>query len=474
MIACGSFITWYAGIDGNVLLHPNEPARMVYLDQDVFKLNFPDEGLAVEKRLPYRAFSTTIDASYEGLTLKQYFPYADLQLVWESSNRAPSEVALPSIQHSTQYMLYNENVSEEMLMSLHPEAIQFESSLSMGPLSLHYLPGPLVECFNHTNESKLIIWNSFSRTCTTPEELGIQVQQTSSGNRFLVMKDKESVYSFFPEHSPYPLSADFNSVLREAPVRLFNRALFETEPHLFLFGKSVAYFDREQEKWITSTYDESVSSHISLPWMGLKIALIRHEESLVPKRRPIAVLPIQKNNELIQGRERALEIQAQDQSFWVTNNEPLSLMINGRRVEIYLTKETLTLPFEFVLTEFKMDTDPGTANPASFESFVKLFTSEGAHNHHIFMNNPLKHEGFTFYQASYSQNPNTGLYSSTLSANVDQGRFLKYLGSLFLVLGSAWHYQITKKNKRLTPSSPLIAGLQSSVTDEKPTSGVQS
>ena len=63
------------------------------------------------------------------------------------------------------------------------------------------------------------------------------------------------------------------------------------------------------------------------------------------------------------------------------------------------------------------------------------------------MNNPLKHSGFTLYQASYSQD-DQGNYSSTLAVNVDQGRPLKYFGSILLILGSIWHYNLNKKRKK--------------------------
>jgi len=76
------------------------------------------------------------------------------------------------------------------------------------------------------------------------------------------------------------------------------------------------------------------------------------------------------------------------------------------------------------------------------------------------MNNPLKHDGFTFYQASYSQD-NQGNYSSTLSVNVDPGRFWKYLGSLMLVFGSMWHYYLNFRKKKVKPSKPLLAGVAS-------------
>ena len=43
-----------------------------------------------------------------------------------------------------------------------------------------------------------------------------------------------------------------------------------------------------------------------------------------------------------------------------------------------------------------MDKDPGTNNPASYESFVQLFSRDGATDHHIYMNNPLKFDGTYF------------------------------------------------------------------------------
>jgi hypothetical protein len=91
-----------------------------------------------------------------------------------------------------------------------------------------------------------------------------------------------------------------------------------------------------------------------------------------------------------------------------------------------------------------MDKDPGTNNPASYESFVRLHEEAGPSDHHVFMNNPLKTQGFTFYQASYSELAQ-GQYSSTFSANVDQGRPIKYLGSLLLVFGAFAHYLLNRR-----------------------------
>lgn len=455
LLGCGSFITWYAGVDGHVMMHPNEPARHVYLDQDIISIVFPNEGRVVEKRLPYTAFTKNLNKTYDEIQLGRYYPYSESVLKWrEPRTRHPVKDREKDL-HSGQYFLFNNIVQQELVMSLHPEASQFDSTLKLGPLNIHYLPSALASCFDLENPSRLIVWDARDHQCYTPEAKQIEIKETGTGNRFLVIQDQDRAYSFFPDFSPYPLTPDFSSVLKESHLRLFNRKLFEDEPHLFLFGPAYAVYLQDQDRWLVESLQES--STATLPWMDFQLRLLRHEDQLVPAREPEYTFPIQKNNELIRGRERALEVIVRDQSFWVTNIQPISLMIDSRKVELALTKETILLPFEFVLTEFKMDTDPGTNNPASFESFVKLFTSDGPEDHHIFMNNPLKYQGFTFYQASYSQNPETGVYSSTLAANVDQGRFLKYLGSLFLVFGTAWHYQITRRKKQLKPENPIIA-----------------
>ncbi len=181
--------------------------------------------------------------------------------------------------------------------------------------------------------------------------------------------------------------------------------------------------------------------------MGAEISLKKHSlDDEFPAQIPYSVIPIQQNSALVKGNTRAVLMEINGKKYWVTNNRPLQLIIGDKKANFYLTKETLTMPFELVLDRFKMDKDPGTDNPASYESFVKLFTNEGPSDHHIYMNNPLKFSGFTFYQASYGQDDN-GNYFTTLSVNVDQGRPLKYLGSAMLVLGAILHYYLNRQKK---------------------------
>jgi hypothetical protein len=233
-------------------------------------------------------------------------------------------------------------------------------------------------------------------------------------------------------------------------LRAFSKKLFEDKPNLFLFGNKLAFYSKEDKKWHANKLELN-GAPADLPWMGAQISLLDHQEKLVPFNIPTPTIPIQKNGSLIKGDLKAVRLEILGNEYWVSNYNPLSLSISGKKIVFEVAKETLTLPFELALTEFKMDKDPGTNSPASYESFIKLFDNGISTNHHVFMNNPLKKSGYTFYQASYAQD-SQGQYSSTLSVNVDQGRFLKYLGSLMLVFGAIWHFNLqnTKKSKVIT------------------------
>ncbi len=436
-IFIGSFVTWYAGIDGMIELPPNEPSRKITLDQDIVKIIYPDTGKFVTKKLPYAALKTNLDLTYDGIQFLDYLPYSNEEVSWKKD--IPSQV----LHQSSRYQLYNANMSQDLILSLHPKAIEFKSALKMGLLDINYLPKELLSCFQRSNPSDLVIWNQKTRKCSTPEESKVEIKETSSGNRFLVLKEDKQYFPFFPEFSPLPIN-DKMKVMEGSHLKVFSKRLFQTSPSLFLFGKVAAFYNSKikEPKWEFKNFTSGV---IALPWMEFKLRLIRDETKFYPSYIPKSVLPIQKNGQLISGNVRALKIRYNNEDQWVTTSKPIALKSGLKRIFIQITKEELVLPFEFVLTKFKMDKSPGTNMPASYESFIRLFTENGSTDHHVFMNNPLKYKKFTFYQSSYSRNPKTGEYSSALSANIDQGRWLKYLGSLLLVLGSFWHYLINRK-----------------------------
>jgi ResB-like family len=442
-IFVGSYVTYHSGVDGTITLSPNLPARQIQVNEDEFKIQFPTKGKEVTVSLPYRAGEQNLNYEYEGIVIKKFLPFAENKQEWR-----PVKVEDPG-QSSTKYRLYNDNFGEFLTLSLHPMS-DFNNTQQLGPLNVHYMPQTLAKCFASNTPDGLIVWNGESTSCISPMPQDIKRKKNVTGREMVIVNFEGTTVQFLPEMSPLPLDEKMELNERSS-YRIFSKKLFEKSPHLFLFGEKTAFFDKDSKQWMA--HDVKAGQEVALPWMGFKVKTLEHRTDAYPTMTPTLVKPIQENGQVTTGNMKAVEVQVDDQNFWVTTNGPIAFTRNGERVTFELTKKNLLLPYELVLDRFKMDTDPGTNNPASYESFVTLFKgNEGSTKHHVYMNNPLKHQNFTFYQASYFQT-NEGPFGSVLSVNFDPGRFWKYLGSLLLVLGSIWHFVLRKK----TVTKPGVA-----------------
>lgn len=434
-IFIGSYVTYQSGIDGTITLSPNLPTRTLQVSDDQLKITMPSQGKEVSVDLPFVARPKDLKLEYNGINVRTFLPFAEDKLQWK-----PVKIQQRN-QSSARYRIHNANFGEFITLSLHPQS-DFSNTTSLGLLSAHYMPESLLKCFTSPNANGLIVWNGETSDCVAPLEKELKITKNVAGKEIYQINFEGEKLFFIPAMSPLPLDSKLE--LNEgSPFRIFNRRLFENKAHLFLFGKSAAYFDKEKKHWTSAEFKDG--KEIELPWMGFKLNLLEHKEDAYPSMRPEYVKPVQDNGQTIIGEMKAVEVQVEEQVFWVKTGQPVAFNLKGERITFELGKKVITLPYELILDRFKMDTDPGTSTPASFESFVTLFRgNEGSSKHHIFMNSPLKHQNFTFYQASYFQTQE-GPYGSVLSVNFDPGRFWKYLGSLLLVLGSIWHFVLRKK-----------------------------
>lgn len=432
----GSYITYDSGVDGTITLAPNLPSRQIQVSQDELRIQFPTAGKEVSVDLPFYAGPVDLNLEYEGIKLKRFLPFAKSALSW-----VPMKIKDEG-QSSARYRIYNENFGESFTLTLHPES-DFNNTLQMGPLNVHYMPISLAECFASPEKHGLIVWNGENRGCMAPKASELRRRKSINGREMVLIRFEDRELSFLPELSPLPLDEKLELNVN-SPYRIFSRSLFEKNPHLFLFGTKLAYFDQGTSAWTLK--DINQGSEVELPWMGFKLSLVEYFNDAYPLTTPEYVKPIHDNGQTVVGDMKAVEVDYQGQTFWVSSLEPVAFNHSGQRITFFLNKKTITLPYELTLDEFKMDTDPGTKNPASYESFVTLFKgNEGSTKHHVYMNNPLKHDNFTFYQASYFQTQD-GPFGSVLSVNFDPGRPWKYFGSLLLVLGSIWHYFLRRKH----------------------------
>lgn len=190
---------------------------------------------------------------------------------------------------------------------------------------------------------------------------------------------------------------------------------------------------------------------IRTDWMGLELRLLKY---MPQAKEEITYRPLDKPTPLTTAAIR-VEYTAPGQTTvshqWMGLNSLLKLFGTSEAYVVSYANRRLPLGFDITLKEFRIGRYQGTLRAASYESVVTL--PDGS-DQLISMNEPLKHAGFTFYQASFESDPSGRPMASVLSVNRDPGRGLKYFGSLLIVLGSihlfymkrrAWMMQAKQK-----------------------------
>lgn len=204
--------------------------------------------------------------------------------------------------------------------------------------------------------------------------------------------------------------------------------------------KYVLHNRKSEVKPITGVITEG--GEIQTQWMGLKIHILSYypqaKRTWVFKslERPVAGSTSTITLEF-QGQDH--QIQLNDIARFFTDNAAYIVRYSNRMVDIGEDLELL---------KFEIGRYQGTMRAMSYQSLVKVPELGEVL---ISMNEPLKYKGYTFYQASFEEDERGQPKASILSVNYDPGRWIKYLGSLLIVLGTIhlfWFKKWTaRKNK---------------------------
>jgi hypothetical protein len=90
--------------------------------------------------------------------------------------------------------------------------------------------------------------------------------------------------------------------------------------------------------------------------------------------------------------------------------QPQEFSHGGKRYKITMRLERFYKPFSLHLVDFAFDRYPGTQIPKNYSSRVRVMRPDTGENREvmIYMNNPLRYEGETFYQASFDEEDERG------------------------------------------------------------------
>lgn len=113
----------------------------------------------------------------------------------------------------------------------------------------------------------------------------------------------------------------------------------------------------------------------------------------------------------------------------------------GRSFTIQFRFERKYKPFTLTLLKFSHDRYAGTEIPKNFSSRIRLQTPDGRDDREvlIYMNNPLRYSGMTFYQASFDpENPNVTI----LQVVKNPSWLMPYIACSLMTLGLLWQFAI--------------------------------
>lgn len=113
--------------------------------------------------------------------------------------------------------------------------------------------------------------------------------------------------------------------------------------------------------------------------------------------------------------------------------QPQTLVSQGRTYQLAMRPRRDYKPFSLTLLDFKHDVYPGTDIPKNFSSRVRLQRPSTGEDREvlIYMNNPLRYDGLTFYQASFD----TDNLGSVLQVVRNPSRLIPYISCILVATG---------------------------------------
>jgi hypothetical protein len=120
---------------------------------------------------------------------------------------------------------------------------------------------------------------------------------------------------------------------------------------------------------------------------------------------------------------------------------PQTFTAAGHTYAVSLRRTRIYFDFSLSLLEFRHDKYPGTEIPRNFSSRVRLRSSDSKEDREvrIFMNNPLRHGGYTFYQSGFKNNDRT----TVLQVVRNPGWLLPYVACVISGFGLLYHFSVT-------------------------------
>ncbi len=131
-----------------------------------------------------------------------------------------------------------------------------------------------------------------------------------------------------------------------------------------------------------------------------------------------------------------------DGTYGLILNQPVpqNIKINEQVFEMKLRRKRTYLPFSLELIDFKKVDHPGTRIAKSYSSDINLIENNLPRRVSIQMNEPLRHNGYTFFQSSFIEG--SDIDTTVLAVVKNYGRLFPYISSIIMSIGLLLHLLI--------------------------------
>ncbi len=144
----------------------------------------------------------------------------------------------------------------------------------------------------------------------------------------------------------------------------------------------------------------------------------------------------EKNNPLQAARDDVFSAKL---LLWEADPIPYVLTMPEATLYLRLQRKQYPLPFIVKLNDFIKEDYYGTKQAKNYESHVELLRGDVLQESRIYMNNPLRTDYYTFFQASFAQDAQ-GNERSIFAVVYNTGYWVPYVASLVIVLGLCVHF----------------------------------
>lgn len=139
------------------------------------------------------------------------------------------------------------------------------------------------------------------------------------------------------------------------------------------------------------------------------------------------------------------------------------VVVDDKPYQLYLRFKRIYKPYSVKLIDVRKDDYAGTSTVMNYSSDIELVdpTTNVDRDIKIWMNNPLRYSGETFYQSGYHADPRTGKEMTTLSVVTNMGWMIPYVSCMIVAVGMLYHFIITllrflgRREKRTTETTAV-------------------